>query len=574
MYPWRRGTSKRAWLAAILAAVTLAVFLPVAGHEFLPYDDHVYITLNQHVLGGISAEGLRWSLTATDGGSWHPLTWWSHMLDVQLYGNWAGGHHLTSVLLHLAAVTVLFLVLSGMTGAIWPSWCTAFLFALHPLHVESVAWVAERKDVLAAFLWMAALASYFAYVRQPRRARLLIVAVLFGLGLMAKPFVVTFPLALLLLDYWPLGRLTTFSVRAASRLLREKAPLFALAAAAGLLALKTQSGAYAFEDIGEVSAPFRTVMVSTSLVNAFSSYLVYLGQTVWPVRLAVFYPYPAHAMIPWKVAATIAAFAALSAIVARRGRRAPYLVTGWLWYLTTLLPVIGLLQVGSQARADRYTYLPLTGIFIAMAWGARDIILQNPRLRPVLGCLAAGVIVAAPLATSRQLSYWRSGTTLFEHALRVTSDNYLAHQILGDIKRRGGDFAGAEAHYRQVLALRPRYPGARNSLGLALSAQGRLEQALPEYRAAARQAPADPLPLNNLGVDLTALGRFEEAEANLRRALEISPGMAEIHSNLGDLLARQGRIPEAARSYRRALELNPGLRQATERLEKLPASPG
>jgi tetratricopeptide (TPR) repeat protein len=562
--------SRRAWLAGILAAATLAVFAPVLGHQFLPYDDHVYVTTNRHVLGGLSAADVRWALTATDGGSWHPLTWWSHQLDVQLFGGWAGGHHLTSALLHTAAATTLFLVLAGMTGALWPSWFTAFLFALHPLHVESVAWVAERKDVLAGLFWVLALAAYLAYVRRPRLGALAVVVACFVLGVLSKPIVVTFPIVCLLLDYWPLGRSRALSLRDAARLLREKAGLLLLAAAAGFLALKTQSGAYAFEDIGSVASSFRSVMLSTSLANAVSSYVVYLGKTLWPASLAVFYPYPAHALRPAAGAAALAVLAAVSAAVVLLRRR-PYLATGWLWYLATLLPVIGLLQVGSQARADRYTYLPLTGVFLATAWGARDVGRQWPRLRPAIWCAAALAIAAAPVLTSRQLAHWRTGETLFEHAIDVTADNYLAHQILGDTLRLRGDFARAEGHYRQVLALRPRYPGAQNSLGLALSGQGRLDEAVAAYRAAALQAPGDPQPLNNLGVDLTALGRLAEAETCLHRALEIAPGLAEIHANLGDALALQGRTGEAARSYEKALELNPGLQQARERLERLRA---
>ncbi len=564
------GASVRTGLAVILAAAALLVFVPVTGHEFLPYDDHVYVTGNRQAVDGVSVGSFRWSLTATDGGNWHPVTWWSHQLDAQIWGGWAGGHHLTSVLLHVASGTILFLTLAGMTGAVWPSAFTAFLFLLHPLHVESVAWVAERKDVLAAFFWMAAMAAYLAYVRQPRRGRMLAVVALFGLGLMSKPMVVTFPFACLLLDYWPLGRLRGRRLRDMAYLLREKLPLLALALAAGYLTLKTQSGAFAFEDFDRVAAPFRKAMLSASLVNAISSYVVYLGKTIWPAGLAVFYPYPVHALTLADAAAALAVVGAVSAVVVRLARQCPYLATGWLWYLATLLPVIGLLQVGSQARADRYTYLPLIGIFLAAAWGARDVVRLFPRLRPVIGCAAAFVVVAAPLATSRQLAHWRSGTSLFEHTLAVTADNYLAHQILGDILRLRGDFAKAEAHYGRVLALRPRYPGARNSLGLALSGQGRLEQALLEYRAAARQEPGNPQPLNNLGVDLTALGRYAEAETYLRRALEIAPAMAEIHANFGDVLALQGRIPEAAGAYRRALELKPGLQQARERLERLP----
>jgi Flp pilus assembly protein TadD len=554
----------------LVAVTTLAAFAPVSRHEFLPYDDHVYVTANSHVLDGLTADGLRWSLTATDGGSWHPLTWWSHMLDVQLFGTWAGGHHLTSVAIHAGAAALLFLALSGMTGAVWASLAAALLFALHPLHVESVAWVSERKDVLAGLFWMAAMTAYLAYVRRPGRGRLLAVVGLFALGLLSKPIVVTLPVVLLVLDWWPLGRLRDARPAGVARLVGEKAPLFALAAAAGVLAMKTQVGAYAFEDIGSVPGPFRTAMLSASVVNACVSYVVYLGKTVWPSGLAVFYPYPAHALGPWKAAAALALLVAATAAAVRLRRRAPYLAAGWLWYLVTLLPVIGLLQVGAQARADRYTYLPLVGLFLAAAWAVAGVVRARPGVRPVVAAASAAVIAASAVATAGQLAHWRSGTTLFEHALAVTADNYLAHQILGGISLRRGDFVAAEAHYRRVLALRPRYPGAHISLGLALSGQGKLVEALPQYRAEMRLAPSDPEPHNNLGVDLTALGRLEDAERELRLAVALAPRTAEIHSNLGDALALQGKIPEAAEAYRRALALKPGLAQARDRLGRLP----
>lgn len=570
---WSVPGTLRAGLAALLAVATLAVFWPATANDFVPYDDPVYVTKNKHVLAGLSREGFRWSLEAHEGGSWHPLTWWSHMLDVQLFGTSPAGHHATSVVLHAAAATALFLLLSGLTGSPWPAFVVAGLFALHPLHVESVAWVSERKDVLAALFWLLALGAWVGHLRCPRPARYLFALALFALALMSKPMAVTFPLALLLLDFWPLGRIGAGrgGRRRVARLLVEKTPFLLLAAAVSLLTIVTQAAAGALEPLGEVPAAFRMSLLSLRAMNVVHSYAVYLGQALLPVDLAVFYPHPAHALVPWRAAAAAAALLLVSAAVLAPPVRLrfPYLATGWLWYVVTLLPVSGVLQVGSQAHADRYTYLPLTGVFILVAWAGRELARRLAALRPALAALAAAALVGLAWGSLGQIAHWRDGYTLFSRALAATTGNYLAHQMLGDIQRERGAPAAAEGQYREALRLAPLSSGLHNRLGLALTSQGRLEEAAAEYREAARIDPGNVEALNNLGVHLSELGRPREAEAHLRDAVRLRPGSAEIHANLGDALAGQGRMREAALAYRRALALKPGLAPVEERLERL-----
>jgi Tfp pilus assembly protein PilF len=564
-----RSAIRRRLAAALLAAVTLAVYLPAARNGFVSYDDPVYVTSNAHVLAGPTAACLRWSLTATDGGSWHPLTWWSHMLDAALYGPRPGGHHLTSALIHAVSAGALLLLLAGATGALAPALLAAALFALHPLHVESVAWVSERKDVLAGLLWMAALLSHVAWVRRPARAGYLRTLGIFALALAAKPMAVTLPLVLLGLDFWPLGRLRPDPRRAAAGLLLEKAPFLLLSAAAAAATMRTQLGAGAFEPLADVPAPFVATLLGTRLANAAYSAAWYLAKAVWPAGLAVFYPFPAHSLPAWGVAGALALLAAVTVAAVRARRGAPWLAAGWWWYLVTLLPVVGLVQVGGQARADRYTYLPLVGVFVMAAWSGRAAVAGRPGLRAGLALAAVAACAACAVLTVREIGFWRDSGTLFRRALAVTGENHLAHRVLGDDARARGAFVEAEQEYRAALALAPRSPGAHNRLGLALSAQGRLAEAVAEYRAAVRLGPAFAEAMSNLGVDLTALGELAEAEARLREALALAPGRAEIWCNLGDALARQGRAAEAAEAWRRALALDPGLAAARRRLERI-----
>ncbi|MEA2564479.1 MAG: protein O-mannosyl-transferase [Acidobacteriota bacterium] len=441
-----------------LALLTLAVYLPVLTHGFIRFDDPLYVTSNPWVKAGLTWKGIAWAFTANVASNWHPLTLLSHMLDCELFGMDPLGHHLTSLLLHTASVVLLFEVLRRMTGDQWRSAAVAALFAIHPTHVESVAWIAERKDVLSGFFWMLTLLAWAFYVRQPSRMRYMAVALSLAAGLLSKPMVVTLPFVLLLLDVWPLGR----KIR-----VKEKLPLFALAAASCVATLIAQSGA-----IGMASQfPLRL-----RLANAVLSYVSYLGKTLVPSRLAVFYPMPAE-FPAWKVAGAALLLALLTVLALRAAR---YVTVGWLWFLGTLVPVIGIVQVGGQAMADRYTYLPSIGLFLIAVWGF-------PRRAvwiPVLFALAIG--------TRLQLRHWQDSESLFRHAAAVTERNFIAHLNLAQIYAKRGDRGRALEHFRTTLEIRPGMWQAQASLGNTLRRWGRPDKALPHLRNAVRLRPHDP----------------------------------------------------------------------------------
>jgi hypothetical protein len=426
-------------LGAALALLTLAAWLPALRNGFVNLDDPYYVTANPRVLQGITRAGIAWALTAKVASNWHPLTLFSHMLDGQLYGLKPAGHHATSLLLHLANVLLLFEVLRRMTGAAGRSAAVAALFAVHPTRVESVAWIAERKDVLSALFWILAMGAWARYARRPSIGRYGLVAFLMILGLMAKPMVVTLPFALLLLDVWPLDRLPL----GWRRLGVEKLPLLALSAASSLITLRYQ----------EMSlAPLEVVPWSLRAANALVAYAAYLGKLFWPTRLAIFYPIPP--VIPaWKIAGAALLLIAITALAVWRARREPWLLTGWLWFLGTLVPVIGLVQVGRQAMADRYTYIPSIGLFLALVWTLAELARAH---RAALAATAGIVILALAVATRVQVGYWADSATLFRHALTATDDgNYLAHIGLGKALMGEKDCAGAAEQFRAVLA---RYP--------------------------------------------------------------------------------------------------------------------
>jgi hypothetical protein len=456
-------------LAAALALLAAFAFLPVLGNGFVLLDDGLYVTHNAWVAKGLTAGGLARVWSANVANNWHPLTMLSHMLDCQLWGLAPAGHHLTSLLLHIANVLLLFSALLRMTGAAWRSAAAAALFAVHPLHVESVAWVAERKDVLSACFWLLALLAYRRYALRPSLGRYLLVALAMALGLTAKPMVVTLPFVLLLLDVWPLGRLRWepgWRGRL-GRLALEKLPLLALSAAASLVTLHYQATSL----VGLEIVPWRL-----RLANAAVSYAVYLGKILLPRHLAVFYPLSLE--IPaWKAVAAGGLIALLTALALWRVRREPWLLVGWLWFLGTLVPVIGLVQVGRQAMADRYTYLPSIGIFLAVCWelpelaGARA---RGARGRAALAALAVAAILALAAGTRAQVRSWSDSAALFRHALAVTRDNYVAHLGLAKALMQEKDWTGAAAHYRAALALRPGLPDARTGLAEALREAKRL----------------------------------------------------------------------------------------------------
>ena len=555
-----------------LAVAVVAAFLPVGGHEFVSFDDDAYVTANPEVRGGLAPRGIAWAFTSTRAANWHPLTWLSHMLDVELFGLDAGRHHLTSLGLHLAGTLLLFSVLRAFTGALWRSAFAAALFALHPLRVESVAWVAQRKDVLALLFWLLTMGAYRRYLAAPGRGRYLAVCVLFAAGLAAKPTLVSLPLALLLLDLWPLGRLRPApagtprrpSRNPAVRLLLEKAPLFLLAAAAAVVTFLAQSGS-AVSSLESWPLPDRAAA-------ALTGYAAYLGKTLWPADLAVFYPLPPEGISAAGRAAalvSLAGLAALTALLLRAWRRAPFLGFGWVWFLVTLIPVIGLVQVGTQSVADRYTLIPHIGLAVLASWGLELLVRALPRRRGALLALAALVPVALAVQTRRQVLTWRDSGTLYRHALAVTSGNWLVNYNYGMLLEEQGRRDEAAARYEEALRARPRFGPAHNNLGRILLAGGRAAEAERHFRQALELDPGLTQARNNLGVVLLRRGDAAGAARQLAEAVRLDPGYVDARFNLASALAAAGERGEAVRQFREVLRLSPGDAMARHRLEGL-----
>jgi protein O-mannosyl-transferase len=545
-----------------LVAFTWAVFGQTLAHDFVNFDDHVYVYENPLVVRGLSTEGIIDAFTHTHARNWHPLTTISHMLDCQLYGLNAGGHHLTNVILHTISVLLLFLVLKQMTGAFWQSALVAGAFAIHPLHVESVAWIAERKDVLSAVFFMLTLAAYAHYARTPSSARYLLVALLFVFGLMSKPMLVTLPFVLLLLDYWPLGRMGDQKSKVGSRLPRlitEKIPLFALSAFSCIATLFAQrQGPSAIDQL-----PFLW-----RLNNTFVSYVTYIWQMLWPARLAVFYPHPNDRLPLIKITAAIALLIGISLVAIYLRRTKPYLVTGWFWYLGTLVPVIGLVQVGEQAHADRYTYLPEIGLYIMIAWAVGDLLLElTPGVRRALvGVVATIAIVSLGVRAFGQASYWKNSETLWNHTLAVTGENDVAHNNLGFLFLRRGELDKAISEFQAALDIRsrntdPHYSlGAaliQNNLGNALARKQLWDEAIDHFHEAVRLRPDYADAYFNLGSVLSQQGRTDQAIAQWQKALAIRPRDAEAHRNVASALREEGNVKGAISEYEQALNIVP-----------------
>lgn len=547
----------RVWLDAALGfALVLATGLAYGGlgqAGFVSYDDPGYVTENAHVLAGLSAEGLRWSLGTFRQGNWHPVTWWSHQLDVELFGLDPAGHHRTSLALHLASAVLVFALLRRATGARWRSALAAGLFALHPLRVESVAWIAERKDVLSAALGLLALRLW---VEGTRGARIAATAA-FALALGAKPMAVTLPCVLLLLDRWPLGRERALGW---ARLVREKAVLFAFAAASCAVTVAAQRAGGAVQTL-EAVPPLRRVE------NAALAVVAYLRQTLWPSDLAVFYPRSGPQ--PLAGVAAVLAIAGATAWAQRGRERRPWAWTGWLWFLGTLVPVIGLVQVGEQARADRYTYLPSIGLALAAAWALGEVAARRPALRGALVAASLLVLGALGAATHRQVHVWHDSRTLFEHALAATGDHVVALVQLGNERRDAGALDEALPLYERALRLRPTDFLAHLNYGAALGRAGRDAEAAGHFGRALELRPGEPRASANLAAALLALGRAAEAEAPLRAALRADPDQPAARYNLALALEATGRRAEARDELRRALELDPGFEAARRLLEQL-----
>jgi tetratricopeptide (TPR) repeat protein len=526
----------------LILLLTAAVYAQVYNHDFIELDDAAYVTENEQVQAGLTAGNLRWALTAVHGSNWHPLTTLSHMLDCQLFGLDPRGPHVVNLLLHLANTLLLFLLLRRSTGSRWPGVIVAALFALHPLHVESVAWISERKDLLSALFWLLTLCCYVLYAekRRPRWYALTLLMLLFGL--LSKPMVVTLPFVLLLWDVWPLGRF-----RRVRGLLLEKVPMFFMIAAASLVTFGVQRADGAM-------AALERVPLATRVANAVDSYLQYLIDMFWPAGLAVVYPYPVN-FDPYAIGAAALLLVVVSIFALAAFRSRPYLFTGWFWYVGTLVPVIGLVHVGSQARADRYSYLPLIGIFILIAWGVAEITERLGRKRFLLVPIAALVLFVLAAATWKQAGYWKDSRTLFSHSIAVTSDNYQLHAALGTALAKRGELDQAIEHFEIVLRGRPDEIESHYSLGLALIQSGRLQQGIGHLEGALRLDPEHAASHDNLGLAYGQLGLLEPSAEHYRQLVRLEPDDPQAARNLAVVLLQHGDHEGAAREARRALEL-------------------
>lgn len=550
-------------ICLFLIMATGAVYWQVPSYDFVNYDDNAYVTENQYVKDGLTSKGIVWAFTTIHEGNWHPLTWLSHMLDCQLYGLNAGWHHLTNLLFHIANTVLLFMVFRTMTGDLWPSGFVAVLFAIHPLHVESVAWIAERKDVLSAFFWLLTMGCYLRWVQHAGTSTYLTALLLFGFGLLAKPMVVTLPFVLLLLDYWPLNRLreAKSNVRdqhkqdsIAARLVWEKTPFFVMAAIASAVTLwaEKQGGAVVSLDM----LPFKE-----RVFNTLISYVGYILKTIWPGRLAVFYPYPA--MVPlWQVAGACLLLVSISLLAIKALKQKPYFIVGWLWYLGTLVPVIGLVQIGRQAMADRYTYLPLIGLFVIVAWGIPELVAQWRSKKIWLTTLAIVLLSTLMVVAWKQVGYWKNDLTLFEHALKVTPNNYIAHNSLGATLAKQGRTQEAVDYYLQALRIKPDYVKAHYNLAVVLLKQNRIHKAIRHFSEAVRLGPDFEKAHLNLGNALLKQGRMIEAVNHYFEAIRIKPDYLKAYNNLSNVFLEQGLIDEAIEVNSAALKVAPDSAQA------------
>jgi Tfp pilus assembly protein PilF len=533
-------------IALLLALATLLVYLPAGTHPFVNYDDDDYITNNPPVKQGLTWAGLRWALTTWHASNWHPLTWVSHMADCSLFGLNAGAHHFVSVLLHAANAALLFLLLFRLTAALWPCAFIAALFAWHPLHVESVAWVAERKDVLSTFFALLSLLSYTRYAKESCRRSFWFAVLFLALGLMAKPMLVTLPFILLLLDHWPLRRTGSESPAA---LLREKTPFFLLAAAACVVTFLAQHQGAAVATLEKVSLAYR-------LENLPVAYAGYLSKIFWPANLSVLYPLP-KTISGLSIAAALAVLILISAGAWRARKGSPYGIIGWLWFLGMLVPVIGLVQVGDQALADRYTYFSATGIFLAVTFGAVALARQFHVPGALLTAVAAGILAACLALTAHQLRYWRNAETLFRHAIAVTGENETAQLNLGAALESKGDWKDALIHYREALRLNTRSYEAFSNIGKILYEQGQPAAALEYCVQAVQINPGRAALHNNLVLVLAELGRFDEAIQECSLAIQLDPRYASPRFQMGKLLLKKGLGTDSIANLKEALTIEP-----------------
>jgi len=549
-------------ISIVLVGMIVGVYFQVYAFEFVGFDDNEYVYENPHVTTGISLENIIWSFTAFHSNNWHPLTWISHMMDCQVFGLHPGWHHLVNLLFHILNSVLLFLVFSKMTGGLWQSAFIAAVFAIHPLHVESVAWVAERKDVLSAFFWMLTLWGYQAYVKLPGIKRYIGVLLFFTLGLLSKPMLVTLPFVLLLLDYWPLGRIQfqekqcdfTHCVLSQKNLILEKIPLFILSGVSSVMTFGAQNH-------GGVVKSFETFPMINRIANAFVSYLSYMGKMIYPENLAFQYPYPENLAL-WKGTGAVLMVLLITLLAMHLAVKRPYFIVGWLWYLGTLVPVIGLVQVGMQSMADRYMYIPMVGLLMVVSWGVSEFIQRWKTLKTVSAASAMIIIPLLMVVSWKQTGYWATSNKMLEHTLKVTSNNYIAHDTLGVNLFLAGKTDEAIYHYLKAAQIYPKNYYTQFNLGVARFQQGKMDEAIEHYTKAVSLEPNYAKAHCNLGAAFFQKKEYEKAGAHFLKAITIEPDYIDAHFNLGVLYYTDGKMDEAIPCFLKVIEFRPDFANA------------
>lgn len=566
-------------ICLFLVLAILILYGQISQHEFINFDDPLYISDNLYVKSGLNRKAIAWSFSFhnKEHTYWHPLTWLSHMVDVELYGLDAGRHHLTNVLFHILSTLLLFLVLRRMTGTLWHSAFVASLFALHPINVESVAWVAERKNVLSTFFWMTTMLAYVIYCEKPNFTRYLTVIFAFALGLLAKPMLVTLPFVLLLLDYWPLKRLAIGPTAAGTdialkkstrffncrlfnyRLVLEKLPLIALSVAAVYLASASLRLSGSIKPLYEVPMMLR-------IANALVSYVKYIGKMIWPLNLSVFYPYP-EAVPLWQTLGALLLLICITVFAIYSSKRQPYLVVGWLWYVGSLVPVSGLMQAGLWPElADRWAYVPFIGLFIVIAWGVPDLFKSWVQHRMAFGIITSVILIPLMVFTWTQIRYWQNSVKLFQHALAINQSNWLAHNNLGTALAAQGKNFEASKHFIESMEIDPNQYNPYNNLGAFLASKNKDTEAIKHFSKALQLNPDSAHAHINMGTELLKQGKIEPAIEHLKKALYLKPDFPETHNILGLALLRKGRLEEAIEHFRLACKFNPNYADARQNL--------
>jgi protein O-mannosyl-transferase len=545
-------------LLLIIAVLVLAIFIaygPVRKNGFVDFDDGAYIRKNYNVNEGITPQSIIWAFTKYYSGNWHPITWLSHMLDCDIYGLNPLGHHITNIVIHIANSVLLLLVLRKMTGSIWPSAFIAGVFALHPLHVESVAWAAERKDVLSGLFWMLTILAYAYYVEKPNSKKYMLVLFAFVMGLMSKPMVVTLPFVLLLLDYWPLNRLNKPNHASNTKqLIMEKIPFFAMSVISSVITFAAQHSGGAIATLDNMSVSYR-------FANMFVSYIRYIGKTIWPSRLAVIYPHYYGVFPKGLLAVSVLLFILLTILCIYIGRRKRYVLTGWLWFVGTLVPVIGLVQVGSQAIADRYMYIPMVGLLIIIGWTVKELIGDNRSKQIAAAVLAAIVLCGSVALTRTQVRYWKNNLALFGHAVNVTDNNPFAETNYGHALYRAGNTSEGMMHLYKAVRINPNFSASRDTLGNVLMEEDKISEAIACFEESIRRDKQCKSGYINLGAALSKQGKYDEAIKYINKALELDPQYEDARSKIGTALLLSGKPKEAI------AEFNEGLKTSTDRME-------